>query len=498
MKPKATLRHFLVLAGSSLLAISSTHAQTLYFDGSNTTTANGVSNYGSNTSGTPHIWDTTTANWDNGSEYVEWINGRDANLRTSTGSNKYIKLDNSVTVGALAWPTSGGTAFLQTSNSSSLTVNGGIDFGSPAGVRLEVPVILGGSQIWSMGGTNSTLKVISGGTNLNGHTLTWNSTGTGTNANSYPQHSTITGSGNLIKDGAGFLRLQGTNDYTGTTTVSAGTIMAESSTALGNANNQLTINTGGTLNMGSQSLSIGNLTGTGGVITSTHTSGTRTLTIGSGDNGGGNFQGVIENGTTGSTTALTKTGTGTITLSGTNTYTGDTNVSAGSLIINGATSSTSTVTVETNGTLGGGGTIGGTLAVTGKLSPGDGITPADTLTLGSSLTLNANSILAFGLGTDSDLISFSSVADNLIGSGNATLQLSLLSGFSYANTYTIFQNTSTSAFTLLDITGYDDANYTANFFDGGDSYLLNFTPVPEPRAALLGGLGLLALLRRRR
>jgi hypothetical protein len=33
MKPKSALRSFLALAGSSLLAISYTHADTLYWDG---------------------------------------------------------------------------------------------------------------------------------------------------------------------------------------------------------------------------------------------------------------------------------------------------------------------------------------------------------------------------------------------------------------------------------------------------------------------------------
>ena len=97
-----------------------------------------------------------------------------------------------------------------------------------------------------------------------------------------------------------------------------------------------------------------------------------------------------------------------------------------------------------------------------------------------------------------DLIDFTSATNNLIGSGNATLQLSQLAGFSYANTYTIFQDTSTTGFTLANITGYDNVGYTANFFESGDNYLLSFTAVPEPSAALLGGLGLLAILRRRR
>jgi MYXO-CTERM domain-containing protein len=35
-------------------------------------------------------------------------------------------------------------------------------------------------------------------------------------------------------------------------------------------------------------------------------------------------------------------------------------------------------------------------------------------------------------------------------------------------------------------------------FQGTDGVYLNYAAVPEPSAALLGGLGLLALLRRRR
>ena len=123
----------------------------------------------------------------------------------------------------------------------------------------------------------------------------------------------------------GTVELNAVNTYTGGTIVNAGTLKTLNASALGSTSGQLTVNTGGTLEMNNNSLTVGNLTGTGGVING-GVSGTRTLTIGQGDFGGGNYQGSIQNGA-GGTTALTKTGTGIITLSGTNTYTGATDPS---------------------------------------------------------------------------------------------------------------------------------------------------------------------------
>ena len=45
---------------------------------------------------------------------------------------------------------------------------------------------------------------------------------------------------------------------------------------------------------------------------------------------------------------LTKSGAGTLTLTGTNTYTGNTTVSTGTLLVNGSTSSSSPFTVSTS------------------------------------------------------------------------------------------------------------------------------------------------------
>ena len=69
------------------------------------------------------------------------------------------------------------------------------------------------------------------------------------------------------------------------------------------------------------------------------------------------FSGVITDGGTGKTLALTKIGAGTLTISGTNTYIGATTISNGTLLVNGSLAAGSAVT--NYATLGGSGTIGG-------------------------------------------------------------------------------------------------------------------------------------------
>ncbi len=112
--------------------------------------------------------------------------------------------------------------------------------------------------------------------------------------------------------------------------------------------------------------------------------------------GTGVFNGSIADGANpGATTALKKMGIGTWTLSGTNTYTGPTTVSAGTLLVNGSLAG-SAVIVGTNATLGGAGSLAGPLTVQpgGTLAPaGSGIgffTVNSTVTLGGVFQVKVN------------------------------------------------------------------------------------------------------------
>ncbi|MCS7337276.1 MAG: autotransporter-associated beta strand repeat-containing protein [Verrucomicrobiae bacterium] len=98
------------------------------------------------------------------------------------------------------------------------------------------------------------------------------------------------------------------------------------------------------------------------------------------------FAGAIRNGaSTARPTAITKVGPGVLTLTGSNTYSGQTIVSGGTLLINGNhAAATNTVTVEALGRLGGIGIIGGATTVFGVLAPG---APLGTITFTNTLSL---------------------------------------------------------------------------------------------------------------
>lgn len=314
----------------------------------------------------------------------------------------------------------------------------------------------------------------------------------------------LSGGGTLLKQSPGTLKLTAINSFSGPITVAAGTLEAGIATttgdasALGSGASTLNVNAGATLLFSTGSRTAGYHRGAvnvrGGTITfntddnSLASGNTLTFDIAPGTiNGSGLWRMRDANATVAVTAAgsgstisvaslrlttsngnhtfniadganaadltvssivsghfggekITKSGAGTLVLSGNNTYTGGTTVSAGTLLLMNAAGSgagTGATTVATGATLGGTGTASGVVTVSGTLAPGSGI---GTLSTGA-LTLAAGSSAAFEVATSTGL------ADAVHVTGDVTL------GGGALNLTDLAPGVATSKITLITYTG---------------------------------------------
>ena len=279
----------------------------------------------------------------------------------------------------------------------------------------------------------------------------------------------MSGRGSLSKQGNGTLTLSGTNSYSGGTTVSEGTLQGNTTSLQGSiTNNQNVI-----FDQGSAGTYAGNMSGAGnltkngsGTLTLSGTnsySGGTTVAAGKLEGDTGSLQGPITNNTSvifnqGSTGTyagvmegagdLVKNGGGTVILTGGNTYTGGTTVSAGTLqgntgSLQGDIQNSAAVTFNqvASGTYGdimsGSGSLskqgGGTLILTGANTYGGGTTVTDGTLEGNTGSLQGdiqnNSAVTFNQvasGTYEDIIS---------GSGSLSKQGGGILVLTGANTY---------------------------------------------------------------
>jgi autotransporter-associated beta strand protein len=191
--------------------------------------------------------------------------------------------------------------------------------------------------------------------------------------------------GTITLTGARITFSNASSDFTGTLIVSDGTSYQNNAAEVIPDGVDVTMNgSASQFRLNNCSETFNSLNGSGTVYTVVGAN--FTVTVGAG-NGSGSFAGTIQDGT--GALNFTKAGTGTQTLGGTCTHTGNTTVAAGTLLINGSVGS-SPVTVAVGATLGGVGTLGRATTVNGTLAPGNNgvgaLTITGTLTLAATAT----------------------------------------------------------------------------------------------------------------
>jgi len=427
-------------------------------------------------------WNTTLANFWNGTNDVQWPNQNTDVAVFGAGGG-------------------GGTMTITT---GTVTTNG-----------ITFAAVTSGAFYQTLGGT-----ITLAGT---APTITVNATNGGT------IRSALVGTSGFIKTGTAGLTLGSDADLSGlsgTVRIDAGAIFlsANSTAATWNLNSSSAV-----LALSSNSsVSVGALSGVAGATFRTAGSTLPTASIGA-LNIDSNYAGKITG-----TIAINKVGTGTQTFSGSgNSYTGTTTVSQGTLLLSGAAVISSSPSVEVqsgatldvsgvNGgvytftstqTLKGAGMVKGNSIVNGSLQPGSSpgiLSFANNLTLASS-TLTTIDLASGARGVNFDGIN---VGGALVYDGSLTLSIgsALLNG-----TYNIFDFASMSG--VLDLVAFSGGVYAGTFvYDGtalwtasdanGSGQTFTFdqvsgdlTVVPEPNSwtlAVFGAIVGLVMMRRRK
>ncbi|NBV84934.1 MAG: hypothetical protein EBS01_01420, partial [Verrucomicrobia bacterium] len=280
-----------------------------------------------------------------------------------------------------------GSAALTKSNAGEVTVSVASTYGggttvSAGTLTLAVnnalfaggSLTLAGGSI-SLGTTSQTVGplTVRGGL-LAGGTLT----GAAYNLQAGAITSVLSGIAALTKTGAGLVTLNSVNNYSGGTTVQAGTLQLAIDGAL-LASGTVTVG-GGELALGMTSQTVGVLNLSGGLISGGTLTGTAYALE------AGSVSGVLAGGA-----ALVKSGSGTVVLSGSNSYTGGTVVTDGRLLLLGNNRLNTTSALVMNG-----GVLDLGLGITGlsDLQLNGGLVESGSLIVSSLLAVNAGSISA--------------------------------------------------------------------------------------------------------
>lgn len=424
---------------------------------------------------------------------------------TNIGGTSTLQIGNQTATGTLGASAIANNANLVINRSDTayevtndISGTGALVIGQATGGNVDSRVTLSGNNSFS-----GAVTVQSGGLVIK------NSNALGTGPKTVTVNNGTAGSSQLYLDGSG-------GDISLASSISFNTSSPLiTRPAIGNiaGNNTIHGNISLTAGGGNTAVSVqgGSLTLNGGISIAAATT-ARSLVLAGNSGSNGTVAGAISDG--GNILGVEKAGTNKWTLNATNTYTGNTTISGGTLEL-GASGSISTSaqiivgasttldvsaqsgwTVGGTQTLSGSGTIIGNTLIAGDLRPG---TSPGTLSIMGDLGLMGGSDLVMELGGTS-VIDF----DRLVVSGNfnagGVIQISLINGFA---------PTEGASFDLVDFGSFTDNNYTFNFVSAPLANGLSWDTsdfsstgaiqvIPEPSGALLVLLGVGGLVLRRR
>lgn len=461
-----------------------------------------------------------------GSDWATVKSGAVASLiasdyKTNSDSTKWLSTDN-VSLSANATSvTTRSINTLKLSDGASVALNTGQTLTLGAGGLLVVGSGAGsisGGTLKGAGGTTKELVVFQNNT-----------------AGRFDILSTIvdnTNASDLTKSGAGILGLSALNTYTGVTTINGGVLEVDKlanggqASSIGQASNtagNLVINgatlryTGGVAST-DRGFQIGNSGATldasgSGAITFTGSIGFQstsgiatTLTLAGSNTANNTLGGVLADNGLAAFSSLTKTGVGTWVLTDTHTYTGQTTIQQGKLVVNGTLSASTVVEVQNGGILGGRGSVGTVKVASGAaIAPGNSIGvlhAGNTFFEGGGryvFELNSGGTGTAGVNWDQYAIIGSLVLQNLSALNPFIIELNTLDGGGSAGLLAAWDADVNHVWSsiITTTTGYYDAfdpsyfqvntagflnniNGTFSVVQNGNALDLRYTVIPEP------------------